>query len=308
MRNLGIIGICGVMSLVGCAVAHRHVGGGTPDVEAAQKFDRHPLYWVGTHFEKWDLEHVEIGSAAFVTFSYGTCELPTGSDPGGCPVPLQIQIQPLCTQLVDVARAPIWRRRRVRGAPVGTIDSAPVMFTSRVQVKVYRGQGSDPGLPTRALRALRSVNQVDPVIDVGDPIPAPPRAVLAGSSPCEDASTRSGARTASIPGPLELGRWICAPQIARRACSGPVKLGRRYLYVLRTHCGILGTYFDGRLWRADPPLTDGSGNPPRAWDNPEALGTMRLLRANLAEFTSRNGMQVARFRPAPPGWKLVVCE
>jgi hypothetical protein len=52
-----------------------------------------------------------------------------------------------------------WKRREVRGAPVGTIDDAPVLFTDRVQVEVYRGQGSDPGLPLRALRALRSVNR-----------------------------------------------------------------------------------------------------------------------------------------------------
>lgn len=159
------------------------VGDGDPDVEAARKFDRHPLYWVGERFERWDLEHVGVDHGEFVTFSYGTCEI-TGTE-GGCPAPLQIQIQPLCAHLSAVARAPIWRRRTVRGAPVGTIDSAPVLFTNRVQVKVYRGQGSDPGLPMRALRALRSANEVAPVIDADDAIPPAPRAVLAGRAPCE---------------------------------------------------------------------------------------------------------------------------
>jgi hypothetical protein len=86
-----------------------------------------------------------------------------------------------------VARAPLWRRRQIRGAPVGTIDNAPVMSTSRVQIKVYRGQGSDPGLALRALRALRSANDVLPVIDEDDPIPPAPRAVLAGTAPCSAA-------------------------------------------------------------------------------------------------------------------------
>ena len=99
-------------------------------------------------------------------------------------IPRQIQIQPLCAHLNAVARAPIWRRRQVRGAPVGTIDSAPVLFASRVQVKVYRGQGSDPGLPMRALRALRSVNDVPPVIDSDRPIPPAPQAVLSGMKRC----------------------------------------------------------------------------------------------------------------------------
>jgi hypothetical protein len=118
-----------------------------------------------------------------VTVTLGTCEIEVGTD-GGCPPPLQIQIQPLCTQLETVARAPIWKGREVRGAPVGTIDSAPVLFTNRVQVKVYRGQGSDPGLPMRALRALRSVNDVEPTIDYDDPIPSARLAVLLGTAPC----------------------------------------------------------------------------------------------------------------------------
>lgn len=72
----------------------------------------------------------------------------------------------------------------MRGAPVGTIDSAPVLFTDRVQVKVYRGQHADPGLPLRALRALRSVNSVGQAIGAHDSIPAPPTGVLAGTRPC----------------------------------------------------------------------------------------------------------------------------
>ncbi len=149
--------------------------------EAARRFDRYPLYWVGPRFEGWELEHVDVRE--FVTLGYGTCEPPTGTD-GGCAPPLQIQIQPLCAHLEAVARAQIWKRRRVRGAPVGTIDSAPVLFTNRVQVKVYRGQGSDPGLPMRALRALRSANRVPPVVDADDAIPPAPRTVLSGQRSC----------------------------------------------------------------------------------------------------------------------------
>jgi hypothetical protein len=166
--------------LAGCTVGG---GGGDPDLDAARNFNRHPLYWVGGRFEEWDLEHVDVGTNEFATFVYGTCE-PQGGIDGGCPPPLQLQIQPLCAHIDAVARAPIWKRRQVRGAPVGTIDSAPVLFTNRVQVKVYRGQGSDPGVEMRALRALRSANDVPPVIGVDDPIPAAPRAVLAGTSRC----------------------------------------------------------------------------------------------------------------------------
>jgi hypothetical protein len=183
MHRRGWILVAIAAAAVGCAGGTTTLGEGDPDVEAARKFDRHPLYWVGERFERWELEHVSVNQGEFATFSYGTCES-AGHD-GGCAVPLQIQIQPLCAHLAAVARAPVWRKRRVRGAPVGTIDSAPVLFASRVQVKVYRGQDSDPGLPMRALRALRSANDVPPVIGAGDAIPAAPPSVLSGRKRCE---------------------------------------------------------------------------------------------------------------------------
>ncbi len=158
------------------------------DLHRARTFDRYPIYWVGHRFENWNLEQVLIGPD-FVTLIYGTCEIddpdgPFGAEGGSCSAPLQIQIQPLCAHLAAVARAPIWRQRQIRGAPVGTIDSAPVMFTNRVQIKVYRGQGSDAGVPMRALRALRSLNDVPPVIGSDEPMPAAPRAVLSGTRLC----------------------------------------------------------------------------------------------------------------------------
>lgn len=168
------------IALVGCT---QTVGEGDPDIDAARTFDAYPLYWVGGRFEDWDLEHASVNPDGFSSFIYGTCELPIFAD-GGCPPPLEIQIQPLCAHLDVVATNSVWRRRAVRGAPVGTIDGAPVVFTSRVQVKVYRGQGSDPGLPMRALQALQSVNSVEPIVDADDPIPPGSRAVLSGTVPC----------------------------------------------------------------------------------------------------------------------------
>jgi hypothetical protein len=51
------------------------------------------------------------------------------------------------------------------------IDSAPVLYTRGAEIKVYRGEGSSPGDPIEALRALRSINRVPPVIGPEDPIP-----------------------------------------------------------------------------------------------------------------------------------------
>lgn len=159
-------------------------GGSNADVDAAKDFDAYPLLWAGEEFEGLPVTHVDVdGPGEFATIIYGTCEPSDGNEPS-CTPPLQLQIQPLCTHLADVARAPIWKRRAIRGAPVGTIDSAPVLFSRGVQVKAYRGEGSDPGLAWRALVALRSANDVGPPVDPTGPIPAPAPGILEGIRPC----------------------------------------------------------------------------------------------------------------------------
>jgi hypothetical protein len=77
--------------------------------------------------------------------------------------------------------------------------------------------------------------------------------------------------------------------------------GQSYWHVLYTHCGVSSTTFDGREWVADPGLSDGSGNPPKGWNNPEEPGVMELTDENTAVFESRDGRRSARFRPRTPG-------
>jgi hypothetical protein len=139
------------------------------DIEAAKKFDRFPLYWVGERFEQWDLTAIDglDYPSQIISFIYGDCTPHDGEQPS-CTPPFQIQVSPLCAH-----EAPVGSRRRIRGAPVGTIDSAPVLFTRGAQVKVYRGEGSYPGLPIKVLRALRSINSVPPIITSTGPIPDP---------------------------------------------------------------------------------------------------------------------------------------
>jgi hypothetical protein len=160
--------------------------GQNADITRAEHFASFPLYWVGPRFEKWDLTTIQGVNPprVFVSFIYGTCT-PHGGEQPSCTPPFEIQISPLCWHLDVVASAPVWKRRRVRGAPVGTNpDGAPVLFTRRIQVKVYRGEGSDARLPLRVLRALRSINRVPPVIKAEDTIPPPRPGVLEGSRPC----------------------------------------------------------------------------------------------------------------------------
>ena len=168
-----VIGIVGV----GCSIGDDVEA----DLKAAKRFNAYPLYWVGERFEKWPLVHVEVENSPFATLIYGNCE---ASGDSGCAPPLQIQISPLCDHLDLVTSNPIWKRRHVRGAPVGSFDGAPVLFTRRAQVKVYRGVGSDPGVELRALHALRSLNQLSPRFGSLGRIPGPLPGVLEGTRGC----------------------------------------------------------------------------------------------------------------------------
>lgn len=88
----------------------------------------------------------------------------------------------------------------------------------------------------------------------------------------------------------------CSPAEAGPPCGPGATVGSAYPFTPFTHCGILGAYFDGRFWRAAPPLSDGSGNPPRGWKNPSDTGTIRLVSHEVAQFRSDGGL-TARFVP-----------
>jgi len=81
----------------------------------------------------------------------------------------------------------------------------------------------------------------------------------------------------------------CSPARLDLPCGNGAAIGSAYAYRMYTHCGVEWTYFDGRWWKAKPPLSDGSGNPPRGWGNPYDDGWMMLASENHAHFSSASG-------------------
>jgi hypothetical protein len=176
-----LIALAAAIGLSACTIRDE-VGA---DLAKARVFNAYPLYWAGERFEDWELEYVETEYTTFATFVYGDCQplISFGSD-GGCAPPLQIQIGGLCDHLDLVTRDRIWRHRRIRGAPVGRFDGAPMLFTEQVQIKVYWGKGADEAAALRMLRALRSLNSLGAQLGPDDPIPPPRPGVLEGTAPC----------------------------------------------------------------------------------------------------------------------------
>jgi hypothetical protein len=157
--------LIGGLATLALSIGITGCGNRESEISRAQKFDRFPLYWAGERFKRWELTHIEglDYKSPIIGFIYGDCTPHDGEQPS-CTPPLQIQVSASCSQPSSVVR-------RVRGAPVGMIDSAPVLYTRGAEIKVYRGEGSSPGDPIEALRALRSINRVPPVIGPEDPIP-----------------------------------------------------------------------------------------------------------------------------------------
>ena len=75
----------------------------------AESFDDYGLFWLGETFEGFHLQGIganrpEHPGVDEVSFTYGTCRIPTGLD-GGCPVPLGVLVRPACAVTPAQARA-----------------------------------------------------------------------------------------------------------------------------------------------------------------------------------------------------------
>ncbi len=77
-------------------------------------------------------------------------------------------------------------------------------------------------------------------------------------------------------------------------------------FTLYTHCGIDELRVNGRWYEADPPLSDGNGNPPHGWGNPTQQGLVWSVSDTEVEFTDDAGHDV-RFvlRPDATGPRQV---
>ena len=147
-------------------------------------FDDFPIYWTGTRFGPYKLTSITYQPQdGFITFVYGTCT-PEGGDEATCTLPVTITEAPICFHLTEAARDHRWRHRTARGVPVGAFGGGPVLFARRTQIKVSARDGYDATV--RVFDALRSANQLPPVVVPGGPIPAASEALLTGRRPCLD--------------------------------------------------------------------------------------------------------------------------
>jgi hypothetical protein len=78
-----------------------------------------------------------------------------------------------------------------------------------------------------------------------------------------------------------------------------IEVSETYEYSVNPHCGITQARIDGTNWRADPPLSDGNGNPPEWWSG-SSVGDLRILDENTAVFRNDDGHQAVFVRDDLP--------
>ncbi len=140
----------------------------------AEAFRDFGLYWWGPEFAGFNLQTI-LRTPGHVTLLYGACTIPRGRD-GGCTVPLQIMIQPLCALAPQVAR-------QAYPEPDGTLregallmrryipergEATATFWTGDAVVRVSAGAAA--GQFDEALQALRGLNRS---IGAGESLPPP---------------------------------------------------------------------------------------------------------------------------------------
>lgn len=91
---------------------------------------------------------------------------------------------------------------------------------------------------------------------------------------------------------------------ATASSDRPAVAGSARPYRLSTHCGIDEVRIGNRYFETAHPLTDGAGNPPAGWGNPDQQGTMTLLSPATAVFRDNAGHYVVfRLRPGARSFK-----
>jgi hypothetical protein len=92
-----------------------------------------------------------------------------------------------------------------------------------------------------------------------------------------------------------------APTSSTGTAANPgLTVGQSVPYSLYTHCGVLSLNANGHIYYAQPPLGDGSGNPPGGWANPYDAGTLTMVDAHNMAFHDPAGNK-ATFTDTPAG-------
>ena len=154
---------------------------GNSSLAAMRAFTKFPLYNAGDSVGGLPLTGVEYDSEpARVTFVYGDCRPPEGSE-GGCAPPVQVQVWNACVRnpasYFQDMTSPIGDKKTVRGVPAASYEAGYRLEiqTGRSTVVIF---ADDASAVASALRGVN--NNVPSRVD----LPAPAAGAMSGKLEC----------------------------------------------------------------------------------------------------------------------------
>ncbi len=251
---------------------------------------------------KWPLDLGEPPDEAFLSAVEYSLEV-VSQAPYGEPVQMKLTLRNISDDSVSISLG----GRPPHDFVVSTPDGEQVWHwkCAKITLLPLDSKTLEPG------EELEFVGEWEQVDNRGEPVPPGTylvRAVL-NLDPPEELVTEARElevqmpTTADTPSPTATPTPAPMPTRERDRHEEPpqgpgVEIGTGYPYTLYVHCGVRDARFDGRLWMADPMLSDGSGNPPLDWAPADSVGIMELVNDNLAVFTTESGRTI-QFKPWP---------
>jgi hypothetical protein len=173
-----LVALAAAAAVGGCAWTDAPQGDST--LQEIRDLPGPPPYFVGEEFEDLPLTAI-LGHAPPLTFVYGDCEVPRGSD-GGCAPPLEVQVWPLKRRPPGSISTMIeCRRVTVRGVPGAFFGSDLDLYVGNQTVVIFADSQA------RALRAAEALRPVDANRATTEDLPAPSVEAEAGLQHCSEA-------------------------------------------------------------------------------------------------------------------------
>jgi len=174
-----------------------YIGGSTTvhpnsnfSVARAREFEEFSVFYAGDEVNGYPLtavNHSPLGpmrkNAWSVDFTYGTCDVGPGFDPGGCSMPVEISNEPACSRNLAMYGGPLSpgaHPKRFRGATAAFFErgSRIEIQTGTTTIVIFAFSKRE------ALAVARSLRGVNTAVETGEALPPPAAGALQGKVPC----------------------------------------------------------------------------------------------------------------------------
>ena len=195
---LGVALVVAFLAVAGVVLAAMfgYIGGSTTvhpkgnySVSEARSYEGFPVFYPGDSINGHRLSAVgrdPLGpmrkNQEAVSFMYGTCEIPAGTE-GGCSLPVSVSNEPACSRNLSVysgSLSPTPDRTRVRGTTAAFFEGGGRLEIQSGKTTVVIFASSK----RNALAVARSLRGLNVPVSPNDRLPPPAHGAVEGTLPC----------------------------------------------------------------------------------------------------------------------------